>query len=162
MLKLTPEVINAAIFGFEEQKRHIDSQISDLRAMLPGRSKEAPSTPEAPQRKRRQMSPAGRRAIAEAQRKRWAASRKTAEPTAKEETPKPKRKLSRAGRAAIVAATKRRWALQRAEAARTTAKKAAPSKTVKKVAAVKKAVVKKAVKKSASVPEQSPTTSASQ
>ena len=30
--KLTPEIITAAILGFEEQKRHIDSQISVLKA----------------------------------------------------------------------------------------------------------------------------------
>jgi hypothetical protein len=34
--KLTPEIITAAILGFEEQKRHIDSQISELKAMLAG------------------------------------------------------------------------------------------------------------------------------
>ena len=34
--KLTPEIITAAILGFEEQKRHIDSQISGLKAMLSG------------------------------------------------------------------------------------------------------------------------------
>ena len=34
--KLTPEIITAAILGYEEQKRHIDSQISELKAMLSG------------------------------------------------------------------------------------------------------------------------------
>ena len=34
--KLTPEIITAAILGFEEQKRHIDSKIAELRAMLSG------------------------------------------------------------------------------------------------------------------------------
>jgi hypothetical protein len=47
--KLTPEIINAAILGFEEQKRHIDTQIAELRAMLDGGTKTAPATePEAP------------------------------------------------------------------------------------------------------------------
>ena len=32
---LTPQIINAAILGFEEQKRHIDTQIAELRAMPP-------------------------------------------------------------------------------------------------------------------------------
>ena len=32
--KLTPEIINAAILGFEEQKRHIDTQIAELRSLL--------------------------------------------------------------------------------------------------------------------------------
>ena len=63
------------------------------------------------------MSAAGRRAIAEAQRKRWAASKSGAVVAAPEAAPKPKRKLSAAGRKAIIATTKRRWALKRAEAA---------------------------------------------
>ena len=60
------------------------------------------------------MSAAGRKAIAEAQRKRWAASKGQAEPN----TPKPaknaKRKLSAEGRANIVAALKKRWAAKKA------------------------------------------------
>src|SRR5690348_17878435 len=36
MQKLTPEIIHAAIDGFEAQKRKIDSQIAELRAMLNG------------------------------------------------------------------------------------------------------------------------------
>jgi hypothetical protein len=66
------------------------------------------------------MSAAGRKAIAEAQRKRWAASKKAAEGPAPEVASKPKRKLSAAGRKAIIAATKKRWALKRAEAAKAT------------------------------------------
>ena len=34
--RLTPEIIHAAIDGFEAQKLRIDAQIADLRAMLPG------------------------------------------------------------------------------------------------------------------------------
>lgn len=34
--KLTAEIITAAILGFEEQKRHIDTKIGELRALLPG------------------------------------------------------------------------------------------------------------------------------
>ena len=60
------------------------------------------------------MSAAGRKAIAEAQRKRWAAVKgQSIEPVAAK---RPKRKLSAAGRAAIVAALKKRWAAKRAEA----------------------------------------------
>jgi cell division septum initiation protein DivIVA len=72
--KLTPDIIQAAIEGFEAQKRRIDAQISELRQTLDGGRPEvaAPSTP--PKRKRR-MSAAGRKAIAEAARKRWAAIR---------------------------------------------------------------------------------------
>ena len=151
LTKLTPEIVTAAIQGFEDQKRHIDGQIAELRAMLSGGPAEPAATPELPQRKRRRISATGRKAIAEAQRKRWAASRSAAEASSPQGAPKPKRKLSAAGRRAISAATKRRWALKRAEAA-----KARPAKkTAQKNAAVKKAAVKapiaKAAKKTARV-----------
>jgi hypothetical protein len=130
--KLTPEIITAAILGFEEQKRQIDAQIAELRAMLSGGPAEAPATPEPTKRKRRKVSAAGRKAIAEAQRKRWAASKVQSGP-ATPEPAKPKRKLSKAGKAAIVAALKKRWAARKAaaKAVPAVAKKAA----VKKVAA---------------------------
>jgi hypothetical protein len=62
------------------------------------------------------MSAAGRKAIAEAQRKRWAVSKKAAKPPAPAtpEAPKPKRRISKAGMARIIAATKERWARVRA------------------------------------------------
>ncbi len=113
MPTLTKEIISAAIYGFEEQRRKLDAQIAELRGMLSENSNGAtPSARKA--RKRRRMSGAGRKAIAEAQRKRWAASKeKTAAPKAAK---KPKRKLSAAGRAAIVAALKKRWAAKNAAA----------------------------------------------
>ncbi len=113
--KLTPEIITAAIEGFEQQKRRIDSQIDELRAVLTGGPAKPAATPEPPKRKGRKLSAAGRKAIAEAQRKRWAAPKK---PLAPEAPAKPKRRLSAAGRKAIIAATKKRWALKRAEAAK--------------------------------------------
>ena len=36
--KLTPEIITAAIEGFEAQKTRIDAQIAELRAVLTGGS----------------------------------------------------------------------------------------------------------------------------
>jgi hypothetical protein len=111
---LTPQIINAAILGFEEQKRHIDKQIAELRAMLPGGRTEAAATPEAPKGKRRKLSAAARKRIGDAQRKRWAESKPPSEPTsqpdATSEAPKRKRKFSAAGKRAIVEATKKRWA----------------------------------------------------
>jgi len=115
--KLTNEIIAAAILGFEEQKRHLDAQIAELRAMQTGAPTETTTGPELP-RKRRKMSAAGRKAIAEGQRKRWAASKTAAEGSPAKAAAKPKRKLSAAGRKAIVAALKKRWALKRAEAAK--------------------------------------------
>jgi hypothetical protein len=119
--KLTPEVVNAAILGFEQQKLRIDAQIAELRAILPGAQAETSSKPEpATGPPRRKMSAAGRKAISQAQRKRWAASKSESVLPAK-----PKRKLSPEGRAAIIAATKKRWAAQKAGAqpAKTAAKK---------------------------------------
>jgi hypothetical protein len=38
--KLTPEIVRAAIAGFELQKTQIDSQIAELRGLLDGSSRE--------------------------------------------------------------------------------------------------------------------------
>jgi hypothetical protein len=117
--KLDNEILAAAIEGLEAQKKRIDAQIAEVRQLLHGGGAEPAATPEAP-RKRRTMSAAGRKRVAEAQRKRWAAIRKqsgaTPEP-AKHEAQKPKRKLSAAGRKRIIEATKKRWASVRAAAA---------------------------------------------
>src|ERR1035438_5583286 len=161
--KLTPEIITAAIDGFEAQKTRIDTQITELRALLSGAGPiETAATSEPATPKRRKMSAAARKRIGDAQRKRWAKSKKAAEPSAPEAPPKPKRKLSAAGKAAIVAATKRRWeavraakAQQEKAATKKPAKKAAVKKGAKKNVPVKKAAVKKsAAKKTAPVAAQ--------
>jgi hypothetical protein len=158
--KLTPEIITAAILGFEEQKRHIDSKIGELRAMLPGGPGETASTPEAPTRKRKRFSAAARKRMKEAQQRRWAKIRGEVEPAPKE-APKAKRKMSKEGLARIVAATKKRWAAVRAAKAQQV--KAAAKKTAKKKAAVKKVVAKKgAAKKTATTPTQPGTQAAGQ
>jgi hypothetical protein len=131
MPTLTPEIIEAAIDGLEAKKQRIDVQIAELRAMLsPSGNGSAPAaTPTI--RKKSGMSAAGRKAIAEAQRKRWAAAK--GESVAAETAKKPKRRLSAAGRAAIVAALKKRWALKRAAAAKrgqVAAKRTGPTKQV--------------------------------
>ena len=159
---LTPQIINAAILGFEEQKRHIDTQIAELRAMLPGGRTEAAATPEAPKGKRRKLSAAARKRIGDAQRQRWAESKKPSEPQAQpaamSDAPKRKRKLSAAGKRAIVEATKKRWAaFHAAKAAEkpVVAKKGAAKKAAVKVAA-KKTATKKPQKKAAKAPETAP------
>ena len=142
--KLTTEIIAAAIDGYELQKTRIDTKIAELRALLSGGPAEAAATPEQPKRKRRKISAAGRKAIAEAQRKRWAASKKAAEPSAPAtpEAPKPKRRISKAGMARIIAATKERWA--RVRAAKAQQEKAA-RKAARKKAAGKKAAATKPI-----------------
>jgi hypothetical protein len=120
MRTLTRAIIEAAIAGFEQQKVTIDAQIAELRGILNGAPAETARKSElasgAP--KKRRMSAAGRRAIAEAQRKRWAAARggatDTAPATKAAKKTSKKRKLSPEGRAAIVAAAKKRWAAKKA------------------------------------------------
>jgi hypothetical protein len=111
--KLTPEIITAAVLGFEEQKRRIDDQIAELRALLPRGSTPAATTLT---RKRKRFSAAARKRMREAQQRRWAKIRGESAPPAPAtpEPSKPKRKLSKAGKAAIVAALKKRWAAKKA------------------------------------------------
>jgi hypothetical protein len=118
--KLTPEIITAAIEGFEAQKTRIDAQIAELQAVLSGGPAAPAATPEAPTRKRKRFSAASRRKMAMAQKARWAKIKGESGPPApaKPEATKPKRRISKEGMARIIAATKKRWALKRAEAAK--------------------------------------------
>jgi hypothetical protein len=120
--KLTPEIITAAIDGFEAQKTRIDAQIAELRAVLTGGPAETAATPESPTRNRKRFSAASRRKMAMAQKARWAKIRGESEPPAPKEAPKPKRQISKEGMARIIAATKKRWAA--VKAAKPPAKKA--------------------------------------
>ena len=144
--RLSPEIINAAILGFEQQKSRIDDQIAELRATLPGHTEPADTSELA--RPKRRISASARRRMALGQQKRWAAIKGTTEPShaATPEPLKPKRMLSAAGKAAIVAALKKRWAAKKAAAV-----KAAPS-VAKKTTVRKAAPVKKSQKKTAKVP----------
>ena len=87
-----------------ESPARIDERIAELRALRNIHTEE------------HLKRGAGRTAIAEAQRKRWAEAT-TEAPTAKRA--KKKRVLSAAGKAAIVAALKKRWAAKKAEAKKT-------------------------------------------
>src|ERR1044072_3549742 len=69
--KLSPEIIQAAIEGFESQKLRIDEQIAELRHLLKG-DHTAPSGATESRRPTRKMSAAARKRIAAAQRARWA------------------------------------------------------------------------------------------
>ena len=120
--KLTPEIITAAIAGFEQQKVRIDSQIAELRAMLPGASAETVAS-EGRTRRRRGLSAAARKRIADAQKARWAKLRGGSGTTAAP-APKAKRKLSAAARARLAANLKKARAAKAAKA-KEAAKKAA-------------------------------------
>ena len=114
--RLTPEIISAAIDGFEAKKKRIDAQIGELRSMLNGRPSSTAAASEMPTSRRKKFSAAVRRKMAMAQKARWAKLK--GEKTSSAKTAKPKRKLSAAGRKAIIAALKKRWAKKRAEAAK--------------------------------------------
>src|SRR5579883_3213100 len=117
--KLNRAIIEAAIVGFESQKKDIDTQIAELRAMLSGGSAETDATPVAAIGKRKKFSAAARKRMALAQKARWSKIRGESETPAPATTPEPakaKRKLSKAGRANIVAALKKRWAAKKAAA----------------------------------------------
>src|SRR3954447_14890506 len=98
MPKLTLEILKAAILGFEEQKKHIDAQIAELRQMLDG----GPAVPVAgtePAPPKRKVSAAVRRRMALGQQKRWAKIKgeSGAKATATPEPTKPKRQISEEG-----------------------------------------------------------------
>src|ERR1035438_5831559 len=171
--KLTPEILTAAIAGFEQQKLRIDAQIAELRTMLPGGRTEPAATPEGPKGKRRKLSAAARKRIGDAQRKRWADSKKPSEPQPQPAATSeaPKRKLSAAGKRAISEATNKRWAaFHAAKAAEkpAVAKKVAAKKTVAQrpavkspvKVAVKKPAVKKPQKKAVNAPAAAPAVTA--
>src|SRR5437867_2385506 len=118
------ELMAAALIGLERQRSEIEEKMAELRRQLddragrPARSTAAVNTAAPTVPKKRTMSAAGRRRVAAAQRKRWAALKKGLATSA---PAKKKRRISAAGRARIIAATKKRWAEFRA-------KKAAASK----------------------------------
>ena len=106
-LPTDPDLLAAALIGYQEMRKDIDARMSELRARIGGQPASAPLA-EAGATKR-SVSPAARRRMAAAQKKRWAAVRK-AEAEAAATPPKAKKRhLSPEGRARIIAATKRRW-----------------------------------------------------
>ena len=109
--KLTQQIIEAAIKGYVAQKAEIDSQIAELRSMLPGGIRMSPAAmPSETGRPRKKFSAATRRKMAAAQRARYSKLRQGSEPTQVEAAKPKKRKMSAAGRRAISIATKKRWA----------------------------------------------------
>jgi peptidoglycan hydrolase CwlO-like protein len=116
--KLTPEIIAAAIAGFEFQKTQLDHQIAELRSMLDGNSRTSAATQsETGKGKRKRFSLASRRKMAAAQKARWKKIKQTSEPSqaaSSKPAKRKRRKMSAAGKAAIAAAVKKRWAAIRA------------------------------------------------
>jgi hypothetical protein len=78
--------LQMALVGYQIEQKKIDDKIREIQAQLKGQhvSSAAAST-EKPARTKRQLSPAARRRIAAAQKKRWAEHRKRLAQTAKAE-----------------------------------------------------------------------------
>ena len=80
MAQYDRSLLEAALLGYEQQRLGIQAAIADLRARIGGSepsTKQSAAT-EKPARKKRHISAEGRRRIAEAQKKRWAAQKKAA------------------------------------------------------------------------------------
>jgi hypothetical protein len=109
--------IGKVIAQLESQRDSIDRAIAALREISgPVETADrAPSGSPNVATRKRQISPEGRKRIAEATRKRWAARRAAmGSETPEVKAPVRKRTLSAEGRKRIVEATKRRWAAKRA------------------------------------------------
>jgi hypothetical protein len=70
--RLSNDILEAAILGYEEQKRQIDKKIAELQAILAERAEHAAKQP-APTRR---LSVKGRSRIVATTKRRWAAARK--------------------------------------------------------------------------------------
>jgi hypothetical protein len=78
--------LQMALIGYELERQKIDDKIKEIRAMLGGKKVQLPSAgvaaaaaPPAPATRKRNLSPAARKRIALAQKRRWAAHRKAKE-----------------------------------------------------------------------------------
>ncbi len=109
-LKLTADLLAAAMIGFEAQKVAIEGKIAEIRLQLDG-GKSEPASPSEIRKPRKKRSAAVRRKMALAQRARWAKIKQVSAPQPSSPLTKtPKRAMSAAGRKRIAAAQKKRWA----------------------------------------------------
>ena len=105
-LKLTADILAAAVLGFEQEKAQIDQTISAIKLLLDGGI--AATAPTETAKPRKKFRAATRRKMAAAQRARYSKLKQGSEPQAEAAKPK-KRKMSAAGRRAISLAAKKRW-----------------------------------------------------
>lgn len=85
--KLTEDssILQMALVGYQVEKEKIEAKISEIEAQLKGKRAPISAATEKPETKgKRYLSPAARKRIAAAQKKRWAEHRKRAAQTAKE------------------------------------------------------------------------------
>jgi hypothetical protein len=83
-LSYDSDLLQAALRGYEHQKKQVEAQIADIRRRLGGRRVAATvlEVYQAPPRRRQEhrISPEGRQRIAEAQRRRWAQAKAAGRP----------------------------------------------------------------------------------
>ncbi len=114
--QLNSVILEAALTGLQAERERLVEHIAEVERLLGHGARQAVAAPEegTTRPRRHGMSAAGRRAIAEAQRKRWAAIHKASgQAPAKQrkaEAPRRKRKMSAAARKRIGDATRKRWA----------------------------------------------------
>lgn len=106
------QILQAARAGYQSNLAEIDRLIAKETGQTTPTSIVVNLTSEKSEKRRKTVSPAGRKRMAEAQRKRWA--QRKAGASGPEAVPPKKRKMSAAGRKRIAAATKKRWAEFRA------------------------------------------------
>jgi len=113
-------MLKMALVGYEHEKQRIDEKIREIEARLSGTSAAGPAMAATSKAKngrvKRVLSPAARKRIAAAQKKRWAEHRKQLGGSSATAAAKPagvKRVLSPAARKRIAAAQKKRWAEHR-------------------------------------------------
>jgi hypothetical protein len=116
LLKLTADILAAALEGFEAQKNRIDAKIAEIRQMLGGSRVPALTDTGKPRKKR---SAGVRRKMALAQRARYAKLKQASAP--QPANPAIKRTMSASARKRIAAAQRKRWAAIRRASRRDTA-----------------------------------------
>jgi hypothetical protein len=72
-----PGILQAALLGYQQQLDVINAKIAELKRRLGGRGAAPSAVSARPSQKKHRISPEGRARIAAAQRKRWAAAKKT-------------------------------------------------------------------------------------
>jgi hypothetical protein len=74
MAKLDPDILNAALIGYQQELERIKGKIADLQRQLGRRSEPTPA--QARPARKHHVSAEGRARIAAAQKKRWAATKR--------------------------------------------------------------------------------------
>ena len=74
MAKLDPDILKAALVGYQQELDRIKGKIADLQRQLGRRSE--PATAQARAARKHHVSAEGRARIAAAQKKRWAAAKR--------------------------------------------------------------------------------------